>query len=594
MKRHVIVSCLLLAAGLLFAEVQPANRPSDSPFSEDAGYYYASGDGKGPAEEEALRLAKSAALARIFKEIGKDELFIELFLSSWPEAVKTERSSAEKVADGSFAAKARIQVDRNALMLTEQPYRSSAAALLDKAEKLLAGADLKIGQGKDAESALRLPEAFVLYRQGRGESRQAAETLKPLGDNSLLSEKGTNLASLRRSAASLVSLADEGITRIEAAEKKTAAATEASEAGKVLDLLETEAAELAKDIEPYRAMSPFYDLPAKDLESIRSSLGSAQNKNSLILERLAKLRASLPESQAFLRQRADFLAADMESLAKAVREMKGAAEEELRYPRLARQEDARRSKERREAVKWVFLHKPYEYLTLRYEFPLLYSPQDGFESLPALNGQLRLEGSFKPGVWLRTSLEHQETDFGERTSQRTLHQEVAVGLFDKTLYGIGFGWDWMKDLSFQSRELETVDNYSVKLYYGKIDPERYRPYFLAGFSYQIPRTTKGFVVPYLVNGALDLRIKAEDYIFVEGSVASRAVQTAEASRASDLEGKLSHVIEWKVGLAFRLPAPFAWGVSYQGGKIAPIDADGKTGSYRNLTSGWSLFFEYAL
>ncbi len=592
MKRTILTAALALLSIIASAQ-QVAGTSAEPAFSEDSGRYRAAGAGRGASEEESLRLAKSEALGRIFRETGKDELFSEMFVSSWPEAIRIESSSSERNSDGSFSAKAKISVDRNATMLLEQSYRSAAAALLDKAEKLLASAERKIDRAKEAEAELRLPDAFVLYRQGRGEGQQAVDSMKPLGDNSLLSERGTNLASLRRMAASLAVRADEGLSRIDVAEKKTVSASQADEAGMTLELIEAEFAELSKSVEKRRAASPFYDLPAGELESIRDELDSAMEKGRLIVERLGAVSASVPESRTFLKQKAAFLRTDAEDLVKSVRGMKQAAEEELRYPRLARQEDARKSKERREAIAWVFLHKPYEYLTLRYELPVLYDPDKGWDDLPALNFKLSLEGSFKPGVWLRTSLEHKETEYGA-LNLRVLRQEASIGLFGDTLWGIGFAWDWIRDLSSHGTDLDTVDHYAVKLHYGKIDRERYRPFIVASLTYQIPRYTDEFIPAYHVNCGVDVRIKAEDYVFVEGSFASKAVQTGTGSEPESLRGNLAHVVEWKIGVAFRLPSPFAWGISYRGGRIAPIDVEGNAGTYRRLPDGWSLFIEYAL
>ena len=56
------------------------NQPIDKLFYRDISGYHGMGKATNPDKEEAVRLAKADALKRIFREIGKDELFRELFI----------------------------------------------------------------------------------------------------------------------------------------------------------------------------------------------------------------------------------------------------------------------------------------------------------------------------------------------------------------------------------------------------------------------------------------------------------------------------------------------------------------------------------
>jgi hypothetical protein len=487
-------------------------------------------------------------------------------------------------------------LERNAVLLTEHAYKNGALVMLDKAEAFLEEAESLMKQGKEAEGNLRFADAFIHYKQCRNEIDRFDRLLKPLGDNSILSSKGTNLATMRRNAESLNAAAGEGLVQIEEAERKTARDTAAEEAARAFDMIKKEYDELSSKMAEPRESYPFYDFPKAELENLKAELDAAGGKSLLIIAEIRDIENSLDTRQVFLRQKTAFLKQDAETLDVSIRDMMKAVEEEIRYPRLARQEDRRRSEERKkrlaDSVKWFFFHKPCEYLTFRYDVPVVFDTDESWRGLDTFNAGVRLEGSFKPGVWLRSTLRHEEWNLGDGAFFRSLHQDVGLGFFGDTLWGIGYGWDWFRDVSRGSSDFDAVKHQRIKIFYGKMDHERHVPSIIGSAAYELPRYHDDFISVYHANIEVEVRIKAEDIVFVEGSFVSKSVQTGPGP-ASSLQENISHLIGWKAGVAFRLPYPFALGVGYQGGKTAPVDSEGNVEEYRSLPQGWTFFIEYS-
>ena len=115
---RLIVFILLIP---IIIPAQESAIESDS-FTHDISGYHAVGKAANADRDEALRLAKANALNRIFSEAGKDRLFSDLFISSWPEYISIEESEVVK-ENNKYRAEVKVLVDRNAMILTEQSYR---------------------------------------------------------------------------------------------------------------------------------------------------------------------------------------------------------------------------------------------------------------------------------------------------------------------------------------------------------------------------------------------------------------------------------------------------------------------------------------
>ena len=128
---------LVITSFIIFADERTGS------FKEDITGYHGVGKATAVDRDEALRLAKADALKLIFSRIGKDKMFQEMFISSWPGSISIEKDSVTEDENG-FTAAVTVKIDRNSIIMTEGQYRVSAVSLLDRAEKIIT--DTEIGR----------------------------------------------------------------------------------------------------------------------------------------------------------------------------------------------------------------------------------------------------------------------------------------------------------------------------------------------------------------------------------------------------------------------------------------------------------------
>ncbi len=542
-------------------------------------------------KKEALRLAKADALNSIFNKTGKDKLFRDLFISSWPEYISVEESKVAR-EDGLYMAEVKVFVDQNAMILTEDSYRMEAENLLNGAEEKIDEAEQLLKEAENSEANLRMSEAFILYGQARVRLREVGELLRFLGDVSVKSTKGTTLSTVLSLAGALELRVSSGLVRLEALAKESEKDRVLAELDESFDLIIEEFKKLEETVESNSEIEPFYDLPKTQLNTILIELNGSLEKEGTIKMRLLFLQSRVPEEKILLKDRIDIALTDIETLGIKLEKMKEEVELEIAEPRLKRQEKARRKAERRRKIKetasYIFLHKPAQALTFHYTLPFEWDGESGIARGNESNWWIRAEGAFDMGFWIRGLLEHDEIDL-DGGHNASLRSEIGIGFFRKTLLGAGFGWEWIKKVNDEkSRELKEK---SLKFFLGRVNKERNRVDWLLSFKYRIPLVWDEIIAPYHMNMSVEWLLRAADILLVEAAISTGCYPLLPLTDTDQLTDHLAYLFSWKAAIALRVPNPFTWGFFYRGYRQGHARG-GDLGelSYRGR---WGCFIEYS-
>lgn len=617
-KLAVILLCYALAVGL-WAEGQvktPATGQTDEAdnkikvqgnikhgkFSEDIAGYHADGYAEASAKEEAIRLAKASALNFIFIKTGKDEMFKEMFISSWPGSITVEKTEVKETKQG-FSAVVTVKIDRNSVIMTEDRYRVSATELLDRAAKIIVETGSILNDAETAEANLRMSEALIGYQHASTRCNEAKELLKHLGSNSIVSSDGKNLASILSIIDSLKLRADTGLKRLEELAKKNEKTKSMEEIGRALDLISIELSNIEKTVLEYSKIEPFYDLPKERLQSILIDVNSFINRNRDIKDKLNFLSGKVTEKDLFLKERIEIKESDLKRSDKMLVKMKEELNLEINEPRLLRQEKARKREERRKAFKdaalYLFIHKPSELLSFRYYIPISWDGEKKFSFTGENNWILQSEGLLA-GFWIRGNLSRLEMEMLQSRSN-TLSSEIAIGIAQKVLFGVGFSWEWMHGITdgMATNGIDTagmaainsgIKENAVTLFFGGPNSKKTRINWLVGFTYRIPLFFDYFIAAYQMNAGLNWLVRAGDILLVEADVSSGCYQRLPSATTDAAKNRLEYQLRWKAGVAFRLPYPFTWGIYYKGTGKAPLN--GNTLGALNYDGTWNSYIGY--
>jgi hypothetical protein len=600
--------CFFAFAFPAFAADAPAPSADDlldpaRPFISDVSGYHGIGSALAPTEEESERLAKSAALDLIFKETNKDDLFRDLFISSWPESIGIEAQRTVKTAD-QFSSVVRIRVDGNALLLADQPYRTAATNLLDRAEQALGEVDLMLAGAEEAESKSGIPEALTGFRNARSRAKEIRSLIKPLGNPSLTSDNGMTLKTLLVSLDSQEIRISSGLERIQTTEIESEKGSATQELEKAFELLSHEMDRIDGTVGDYERIEPFYDLPRTTLETILLDLSRGQQNAGLVHEKLINLKSRVPADSILMGAKVSLALSDLGTLETKLAKQKTEAETELREPRLARQEAARQMAEIGNsfgtAFGYVFLHVPTEILGFRYTLPFGWDGEHPVTLTKENDFLLRAEGTFPAGFWIRASLSNEDVSLAQAglapgSFNSSLSSELAMGYFHGAMFGAGFGWDWIRTIrsdigGFQP--VKTTKEMAARLILGGANQPGTRIDWLLSLRYRIPQFTRDAPIAYLLNASLDWTYRVAQVLLVEAGVSSGCVQTIASPEGEEMNpSDLTYAFRWSVSVALRLPAPFTWGVTYRGMGVAPITDTQALGAF-NYAGEWGAFFEY--
>lgn len=584
---RLIIFILLIP---IIIPAQESAMESDS-FTHDVSGYHAVGKAANADRDEALRLAKANALNRIFSEAGKDRLFSDLFISSWPEYISIEESEVVK-EDNKYRAEVKVLVDQNAMILTEQSYRMKAENLLNRAELKTDETEQLLKEAEKSEANLRMSEAFVLYAQAKVRLKEIRELLKFLGDVSVQSSKGNTLSIIRSLTGGMQLRVTSGLTRLEALARESEKDKVLTELDESFDLIMEEVKKLEETIERNSEIEPFYDLPKTQLDSILIELNSTLEREEPMRERLLFLKARVPEEKILLKDRIDIALTDFTALSIRMKKMQEEVENEIAEPRLKRQEKARRKAKRRrkikETVSYIFLHKPIEALTFHYTLPFEWDGESDITSSGNPEWWIRAEGTFDMGFWIRGLLKHDEIDLFEGHTE-SLKSEIAIGFFRETLFGVGFGWDWIKKIN-NEKSKELREN-SLMFFMGKVNKERNRVDLLLSFKYRIPLIWDDIIIPYHMNMSVEGLVRAANILQVEAAFSTGSYPVLPLSDTAQLKDHLGYLFELKAAVALRIPPPFTWGVFYKG--YGERTVNGNELGDISYMGRWGCFIEYS-
>lgn len=589
MKNIFGLTVLILLIPIIIP-AQESVMESDS-FTHDISGYHAVGKATNTDKDEALRLAKANALNRIFSETGKDKLFSDLFISSWPEYISIEKSEVVK-EDNKYMAQVKVLVDQNAMILTENSYRMEAENLLNRAEVKTDETEQLLKEAEKAEANLRMSEAFVLYGQARVRLKEVGELLKYLSDVSVQSSKGNTLSTIRSLTGGMELRVTSGLTRLEALAKESEKDKVLTELDESFDLIMEEVKKLEKAVESNSEIEPFYDLPKTQLDSILIELNSSLEREEPIRERLLFLKSRVPEEKMLLKDRIDIAYTDLTALGIKIKKMKEEVELEIAEPRLKRQEKARRKAERRrkikETVSYVFLHKPTEVLTFHYTLPFEWDGESDITASGNPEWWIRAEGTFDMGFWIRGLLKHDEIDLFEGHTE-TLTSEIGIGFFRETLFGVGFGWDWIRKIN--NEKCKELKENSLIFFMGKVNKERNRVDALLSFKYRIPLIWDDIIIPYHMNMSVGGQVRAANILLAEAEFSTGCHPVLPLSNTGQLKENLGYLFGFKAAVALRIPPPFTWGVFYKGYGERTVNGDDLGDISYN--GRWGCFIEYS-
>ena len=555
------------------APAQAAKPPAPAGFSAEGGAYTAIAEASGKDASEAQERARNAALGLLFKGLGKDRLFAEVFVGSPPVGlVFTLLSSTPE--GGQVKARVSVAVDDESVRIVERgPYLAAALSLLDKAEKASVEADAKAAQGSAAEAEAKLGEALVAYGIAQDSSRSGLSLIEGIGDSSIFSSEGKRTApDLRRALGAAGDSAVAGIGRVRAAQ----AALEADETGKAIgesvrraiaaadhgDALLEESSGILSDPSAY---GPERLSPLRDRLSVeRRAISDAEAD-------LGRAKAALPKDKGYRSDELEFARRRLSTVDSALASAYRSVDREIRDPAARRAARAR-------AIRWAFLHAPTERLALRAYLPLALEPQEENALATApFDFSVSAEGAFplgSGGIWARTRASSSTLDLSsdrEGDEEYAISQSFSIGFWRRTLLYAGYSWDWYR--GFDGEKMPKAGQ--VELGLGGVSPRGRsdglrRADWLLALSYDIPYDLDDFHLWNALNAGLEAQFRLGDLALIEASASQRLHE-------GPVEGELDAVFAWAIGFGLRLPPPFILGGEYRGDLVWPLESDGGLG-----------------
>jgi hypothetical protein len=299
------------------------------------------------------------------------------------------------------------------------------------------------------------------------------------------------------------------------------------------------------------------------------------------------IKAMVP-GKSYLRDKADYtrrrLATEDASLASAWK----VVDQEIRDPAVRR---ARRA----QAFRWVFLHVPREYLSLRVYPPFGFLPERGFEAR-ALDARLGLEGAFslgRGGIWARSTLTDRNLDLSsesESVVELALSQSFDLGFWGRNLFFIGYGWDWYRRVG---EDVPDLKEGSVRIGLGGLSSstsQAQRADWLLCFSYDIPLRTEDFLAWNLLNLGVETQFRLGSVALLEATGSQRLHRNPSSPSPIHLDS----VFAWSLGLGLRIPPPFTWGLEFTGSLARPLTESGAlSGGTSTGGARFRAFIEYS-
>jgi hypothetical protein len=584
----VAMSIAIFAPGAAaqVAEQNEGPAPGEAPFPEgfraSGGAYTAIAEALGASASEAREKARGAALELLFRALGKDRLFAEVFVGSPPVGLSFALLSSEAEASG-VRARLELRVDDESIRIVERgPYLAAAVALLDEAEKASEQAEARAAQGEAAESEARLGDALVAYGMAEDASRKGSVLLESLGDSSIFSSSKRTAPELRRALGATRDSAVAGVGRVRAAQAllaTNAADAATAEAVRRAEEAADRAGAFLADSQDIVAEPSAYG--AERLSSLRDRLAFERRSLADAVAALERAKAARSEESGYRADELEYARQRLASADEALERAYRAIDREIRDPAARRAARAR-------AFRWAFLHGPTERLSFRGYLPFAISPDDasGVESRP-FDFAASAECAFavgQGGIWARSRAWSAATHL-IAAEERLVRQSFDLGFGGRTLFFAGYGWDWLREVG----EERLPKTGLIELGMGGVstpgsgEARLRKADWLLALSYEIPYDTDGFFLWNVLNAGLEAQFRLGDLALIEASLSQRLHRVSEAD-------DFCSVFSWSVGFGLRLPPPFLWGAEYGQSFSRPLRSDGSLGPSDSASGGAFRFY----
>jgi len=559
--------------------------PKDTSFSAQGPDYIAEASGKGATESEAQNDALRAAIGVVMESLGKDRLFAELFFKNPPVTMSWKKLSSTKGAT-SWTVSLRLVVDDESLrLLYNTAYVSTVSTMLDGAETRLADAERLSLDARTAETDGELGRAMSLYWQSRDACDAGLDLLAPIGDAAVFSTFGKKKApELREVLGAVRTTAVSGYDRIHAAERGLA---EDEELASVLSSL----AAIDEDVSDAEVWAngiasraaKIEGTPKAELRAFSDELGVKARILSDSRLALARIEDTVPRSKEIIIARIDVVRRRIDSISSYLGTTKSAVDREIRDPAIAR---AKRSQN----IRWALLHEPMGALALRVYTSFGLDPASNDISFGD-TGQFEFTTSSERafgderGVWIASSFRKDDAVLaltgaaGGLARNTGYTQLVDLGFFGRGLWGVGFSWDWLRQVEGAVADKRIA----FRALLGGIDRSLDRSSWLIALSWEPPYDLADFQAVNVFNVGLDTRIRLGSAVELEAGLALRPRQSVPG------QGYDSN-LSYSIGAGFHLPKPFLWGIEYAGYAVRSLD----DATVQRSKSYVRAYFEYAL
>ncbi|MBN2510944.1 MAG: hypothetical protein JXB03_11740 [Spirochaetales bacterium] len=181
--------------------------------TSELGFYTVETSSEGATEDEALEAAVYYGINRIFRFLRKDQLFRDMFLSSWPEAVTRDRFTVSPAENGGFRALVTVKIDGQAIILAEPNYRNTVHSRLNEAELMVVKLEGLVVHAQGAEDSFQHERAGILYSQSADTLGELKALISGIGDMSVLSTEGNSVEYFRSRIRGFNATIDSGLKR---------------------------------------------------------------------------------------------------------------------------------------------------------------------------------------------------------------------------------------------------------------------------------------------------------------------------------------------------------------------------------------------
>ncbi|OHD25996.1 MAG: hypothetical protein A2Y38_12665 [Spirochaetes bacterium GWB1_59_5] len=557
--------------------------PKGATFTAEGPDYIAEASGKGLTEAEAQNDALRTAIGVIMESLNKDRLFSELLLKNPPVTMDWKKLTSEKGVS-SWTVSLRLVVDDESLrLLYNTAYVSTVSTMLDGAETRLSDAERLSLDAREAETDGALGRAMSLYWQARDAADSGLELLAPIGDAAVFSTFGKKKApELREVLSAIRTTVVSGYDRIRAAEQGLAADDELASSLAALVKIETDLAAAdawANGISSKAAKVE--GTPKAELRAFSDELAVKYRALSDSRLALGRVEDTVPRSKEIVTARIDVVRRRIDGLTDYFKKTKSAVDREIRDPAIAR---AKRSQN----VRWAFLHEPSGALSLSLYTPFGLDPASNdirFSDTDLFEFSIGSEQAFggERGVWIASSLEKDDTMLaapalaGDTVKNTGYTQFVDLGFYGRALWGVGFRWDWLRQVDGKTVEKRIA----YRTFLGGVDSSSHRASWLLALSWEPPYELGDFELANSLNVGLDAHARLGTAVELDAGLALRPRKSVLGHDSS---------LEYSIGAGVRLPKPFLWGLEYSGYVVSSFEdeASRRTGAFVRMYLEYSL------